>query len=176
MKKFILIAVAAATLSVAGAAQAQYASTNVGVQANNDWRYTWHNGQWWYWTPENRWMIHYNGSWAPYSPSTYAAMMNPMQYQQRNYNYSGNYGYNNYNYGYNNPNRYYSGYRNNNYYSPYGYNSGYGFGNTGYGYGNPYGGFGGYGNANTAVGAQIGGAIAGDAGAGIGALIGRAID
>jgi len=169
MKKFILIMVAAATLAVAGAAQAQYASTNVGVQANNDWRYVWHNGQWWYWTPENRWMIHFNGSWTPYSPQTYAAMFNPMPY--RNYNY-GNYGYNNYNYGYNNyPNRYYSGYRyNNNYYSPYGYNSGYGFGNP------YYGGWGGNFDANTAVGAQIGGAIAGDAGAGIGALIGRAID
>jgi uncharacterized protein YkwD len=27
------------------------------------WRYRWHQGRWWYWLPENRWVVWVNGRW-----------------------------------------------------------------------------------------------------------------
>jgi hypothetical protein len=35
------------------------------------WRYKWHNGQWWYWSPDERWMIWDKNSWSIYDPATY---------------------------------------------------------------------------------------------------------
>jgi hypothetical protein len=41
-----------------------------GVQGGQDqWRYRWHNGAWWYWTPANRWVVWNGSSWQPYTPS-----------------------------------------------------------------------------------------------------------
>lgn len=37
------------------------------------WRYKWHNGQWWYWSPDERWMIWDRNSWTIYDPATYRA-------------------------------------------------------------------------------------------------------
>jgi len=37
------------------------------------WRYKWHNGQWWYWSPDERWMIWDRNSWSIYDPATYKA-------------------------------------------------------------------------------------------------------
>lgn len=37
------------------------------------WRYRFHNGEWWYWLPENRWVIWRNGQWIAYDANTYQA-------------------------------------------------------------------------------------------------------
>ncbi len=37
------------------------------------WRYKWHNGQWWYWSPDERWMIWDKNSWSVYDAATYQA-------------------------------------------------------------------------------------------------------
>ena len=115
-----------------------------GNQNPEQWRYRWHNGRWWYWTPANSWVIWMNNTWQPYSQgmfsggysSNYSGSYNSQPY--RSYGYSSpSYGYRysnpyygyrsgpSFGYGYGSP-RYYSGYR------------GYG------GYGSPYGGYGGY--------------------------------
>ena len=44
----------------------------------NNWRYRWHEGRWWYWTPQNRWKWYSNdGRWvdfdANHPPATNAA-------------------------------------------------------------------------------------------------------
>jgi len=33
------------------------------------WRFRWHNGQWWYWQPSNRWVYWSNDRWNSYEPS-----------------------------------------------------------------------------------------------------------
>lgn len=35
------------------------------------WRYTFHNGEWWYWLPTNRWVYWRNDCWNAYVPQTY---------------------------------------------------------------------------------------------------------
>lgn len=37
----------------------------------DSWRFRWHNNQWWYYTPQNSWMIYENNAWMPYSRETY---------------------------------------------------------------------------------------------------------
>jgi hypothetical protein len=73
------------------------------------WRYRYHNGRWWYWTPNNYWMYYGGGRW--YRHGAYAG-----------YGYGPRYGY-----GYRYPYRGYYGYRG---YGPY---------RGGYGYGRRYG-------------------------------------
>lgn len=46
---------------------------NNNVPAELKWRYKWHNGQWWYWSPDERWMIWDRNSWTIYDPATYQA-------------------------------------------------------------------------------------------------------
>jgi len=44
---------------------------NVGVAVNpgdNQWRYRWHNNNWWYWTTENRWIYRNGNAWVNYEP------------------------------------------------------------------------------------------------------------
>ena len=35
-----------------------------------------HNGQWWYYTPQNQWMYYNNNSWANYDPNSYITPAN----------------------------------------------------------------------------------------------------
>jgi hypothetical protein len=167
----------------AGANVGANASSDVGVRAtaSNDrkaqWRFRQHNGEWWYWTPQNTWMYHRDGNWQAFDQATYQY---PRGWNNGRFNtgFRGNYGYYD---GYNRPyvNRGY-GYRNynNNYVPGYRYGTGYrGYGNNYYGNGGFYGG--GYVDpgfrAGANVGSAIGGAIGGGEGAGIGAAIGGAI-
>lgn len=46
---------------------------NNNVPEELKWRYKWHNGQWWYWSPDERWMIWDKNSWSIYDPATYKA-------------------------------------------------------------------------------------------------------
>ncbi len=46
---------------------ADRSGANLGGQpAGEQWRYRWHNGQWWYWMPSNRWVFWNGYSWLPY--------------------------------------------------------------------------------------------------------------
>jgi hypothetical protein len=38
---------------------------------NAPWRFTRHNGEWWYYTPQNQWMYHRNGQWNTYSANNF---------------------------------------------------------------------------------------------------------
>ena len=38
------------------------------------WRYKWHNGQWWYWLPSERWVIWVDDRWEDYLPPAPAAV------------------------------------------------------------------------------------------------------
>jgi hypothetical protein len=40
----------------------------VNVRDNNDWRYRYHGGRWWYWMPNNQWRYYDNDSWHVYIP------------------------------------------------------------------------------------------------------------
>ena len=47
-------------------------NANAGAIVNRDgdrWRYRWHNGKWWYWTSENRWMYHNGDQWLNHEPA-----------------------------------------------------------------------------------------------------------
>ena len=51
------------------------------------WRFRWHNGQWWYWQPSNRWVVWNNGRWIPYEPGQAAPA--PVAAPRRAQSYSG---------------------------------------------------------------------------------------
>jgi hypothetical protein len=42
------------------------------------WRYTFHNGEWWYWLPAARWVYWRNNQWNDYNPRTYTG---PVAYE-----------------------------------------------------------------------------------------------
>jgi hypothetical protein len=54
------------------AAARQDARANTAVGADR-WRFTRHNNQWWYYTPQNTWMYHHNNVWNAYDRATYTA-------------------------------------------------------------------------------------------------------
>jgi hypothetical protein len=170
----------------------QAAAAGIAATAANDrgaqWRFRQHNGEWWYWTPQNTWMIHRNGNWIAYNPATYTV---PQSFSVQQ-SYSQGYvqpgyvqpGYSNRIY--RGDGQYYSGRRYNSGYAPQGYYDGYGNQyryDSGYrggynsGYGTGYGGAyvdPGY-RAGANVGGAIGGAIGGNEGGNIGAAIGGAL-
>jgi hypothetical protein len=37
------------------------------------WRFRYYNNQWWYYTPQNRWMFYRDNNWANYDATTYVA-------------------------------------------------------------------------------------------------------
>jgi len=80
---------------------------NVGVAVNqggDQWRYRWHNNNWWYWTTENRWVYRNGNEWVNYEPAAAAAVPTVGYINQPAYYQAG-------------PNGYYPG--------PYGYATGY---------------------------------------------------
>jgi hypothetical protein len=40
-------------------------------QGQDQWRYTFHNGEWWYWLPTNRWVYWRDSRWNAYDPKTF---------------------------------------------------------------------------------------------------------
>ncbi|MEX2114639.1 MAG: hypothetical protein WD845_15705 [Pirellulales bacterium] len=120
---------------------------------SDDWRYKYHSGRWWFWQPNNSWVIWDGYAWSPYRPGEYRT-----GYRGGYYRYPGSYD---------------RGYRRGDYYGPGYYRPGYG---PGYYNRGAYGpGYGGYYSPEAAAGAEIGGAIGGPRGAGIGGAIGGAI-
>jgi hypothetical protein len=163
---------------------------NRGANNNQDirWRYKFHNGEWWFWTTQNRWMYYRNGQWNDYNPESFTRMYPEPTSYDNSATYYGNGGG-----GYYGPRgRYYGGGYSGAYYGP-GYGYGYGPYNGAYGYGNGYGAYGyngpgyygqGYGgfnygsrgaNQGSNIGGVIGNSIGGPRGAGLGAGVGAAI-
>jgi hypothetical protein len=106
-------------------------NANAGVAANqrgDQWRYRWHNNNWWYWTPENRWVYRNGNEWTNYEPAI-APIPDARYSSQPAYGYyqSSPNGY------YPGPYPYSTGYRG--YYGPV-YRGGYYYGPGGY-YGQP---------------------------------------
>lgn len=151
----MLAVMTAALFCSAAPAQAQVGIVApVQVAGENDWRYKYHNNQWWYYTPQQQWMVHDGNSWNAHNPAIVSSGSGGTYFQGgQNYQtpyqsgYRGNTQYNN---GYYNGGQYYGG--------PY--NNGYGQYYNGNGYGQYYGngynsGYGGN------IGTNIGGAIVG---------------
>jgi hypothetical protein len=51
------------------------------------WRFQQHNGDWWYWAPDNAWMYQRDGQWNRYSENTYTP--NPQYQSQYSAEYQG---------------------------------------------------------------------------------------
>lgn len=113
---------------------------NAGVAANpsgDQWRFRWHNNNWWYWTPENRWVYRNGNEWTNYEPAVTAVpdiryssqpafgyyQSSPNGYYPAPYRYSTGYG------------GYYAPAYQGGYYGPV-YQGGYSYGPGGY-YGRP---------------------------------------
>lgn len=126
MRAFLTLATLASAMFLGASdlrAAQVYPAANAVVNAQvaaDQWRYRYHNNQWWYYTPGNYWMTHSNGAWSRYNAPAVNAGVNT--YYRGNYGnpYYGNSGY----YGnyYGNP--YNRGYYNGGYYNG-GYNRGY---------------------------------------------------
>ncbi len=43
------------------------------TQGGDQWRYTFHNSEWWYWLPANRWVYWRANRWNAYDPTAYTA-------------------------------------------------------------------------------------------------------
>jgi hypothetical protein len=130
-----------------GMPQTPDTSAVAGVGANaraEQWRYRWHNGTWWYWTADNRWIYSIGNQWFHYEPAV-VAVPDAAYSSQPVYGYYQS-GANVY---YPGPYRYSTGYGS--YYGP-AYQSGYYYGRGGYYYGR--GGY--YGRPRVSVGVGFG--------------------
>jgi hypothetical protein len=166
MRTFIFLVLAAASVGFADPAQAQVAVTTqnqAGVA--DDWRYTWHNNQWWYYTPQQQWLYHDGSNWNAHNPAVVSSGSGATYFRGTQYaqpyqsGYRGSIPYGN-GYGLMNG-AYYGGYGNGQSYQSYGYGTPYNDGYRSY-YGNPYGGsYGsGYGGG---YGSGLGGSVIGRA-------------
>ena len=61
-----LYGVARAESTAGGEAFRQSQNQAPGV---NQWRYRWHHGTWWYWTPRSNWVYWLGNRWVPYDPN-----------------------------------------------------------------------------------------------------------
>ena len=162
MRTMMLAVMTAALFCSTAPAQAQVSiTTQAQATGENDWRYKYHNNQWWYYTPQQQWMVHDGNTWNAHNPAMVSSGSGRTYFQG----------------GQNYQTPYQSGYRGNTQYNNGYYNNGYyGNGYYGNGYYNGYGnGYYGYGNRGANVGAAIGGALGGNRGANIGAAIGAGI-
>ena len=57
------------------------------------WRYQWYADRWWYWMPDNHWMLwDERQGWVDYSPPP-SSLGQPRQFSSYSSNYAGGYGY-----------------------------------------------------------------------------------
>jgi hypothetical protein len=70
-----MLGVAAAFIAVAAsglpAAQSAEQRAKQDKQDQEQWRFTFHNGEWWYWLPANRWVYWRDNHWNDYDPQTF---------------------------------------------------------------------------------------------------------
>lgn len=107
--------------------------------ADDDWRFVWKDGLWWYYMPDETWMVHQNGAWVKYDPAAMLAAQQQMQLQMQQQMYSRQNVYAQPSRGYRGYNSYYNRPRISIGIGTGGYPYGYGYPYGGYGYGNPYG-------------------------------------
>jgi hypothetical protein len=109
MRKFTSFATLAMLLAFSAGADAQESNPAADSSPNleagaaaatttkaedNQWRYKWHNGQWWYWMPGKYWVYRENDRWVVYDARSYRSPRQIASYQvgggSRNYgrNYS----------------------------------------------------------------------------------------
>ncbi len=72
----VVFAVAEMGLPAAQAAEQkakQEQSAKQDTQDQQQWRFTFHNGEWWYWLPTNQWVYWRNNRWNDYDPQTFIA-------------------------------------------------------------------------------------------------------
>jgi hypothetical protein len=53
------------------AADQKQTTTQKPGQGQDQWRYTFHNGEWWYWLPASRWVYWRDNRWNDYNPKTF---------------------------------------------------------------------------------------------------------
>jgi hypothetical protein len=52
---------------IANRSQAAMSASDVPIEARPDgWRYRWHQGYWWYYTPQQSWLRYENNAWKPF--------------------------------------------------------------------------------------------------------------
>jgi hypothetical protein len=80
MRSTAWLTVVVSALAVAGLGQAKLQAADQKQSADQEQaqtqeqsRYTFHNGEWWYWLPANRWVYWRHERWNEYNPQTYAA-------------------------------------------------------------------------------------------------------
>jgi hypothetical protein len=72
MRSLAMLIVAAAFFAVASSGlPAAQAAEQRAKQDQDQWRYTFHNGEWWYWLPANRWVYWRDSRWNDYDPQTF---------------------------------------------------------------------------------------------------------
>jgi hypothetical protein len=67
--RFLIVACALA-LAAPGVSAARVAE-QAPAPVKEAWRYTFHNGEWWYWLPAGRWVYWRDDRWNDYTPRTY---------------------------------------------------------------------------------------------------------
>ncbi len=70
MRRLSLILVCLLGLGAAGLASPPPSTK---ADDNNQWRFKYHSGHWWYWLPENRWVYWRNGQWNDLTPPATAS-------------------------------------------------------------------------------------------------------
>jgi hypothetical protein len=69
--RFVLVATVLA--GMAGGLSTIQAAEQSATQGQDQWRYTFHNGEWWYWLPANRWVYWRDNRWNDYNPKAYTS-------------------------------------------------------------------------------------------------------
>jgi hypothetical protein len=74
MRSLTCLVIVAGVLAVAGFGLATLQAADGGITQNQDQsRYTFHNGEWWYWMPEGRWVYWRDNQWNNYDPKTFTS-------------------------------------------------------------------------------------------------------
>jgi hypothetical protein len=72
MRSLTCLVIVAGALAVAGFAFATVQAAEQRAAPSQDpSRYTFHNGEWWYWLPAGRWVYWRNDQWNNYDPKTF---------------------------------------------------------------------------------------------------------
>lgn len=59
-------------IALPGVSTAQAADQRT-IQVQDHWRYTFHNGEWWYWLPTKKWVYWRENRWNEFDPKTYVS-------------------------------------------------------------------------------------------------------
>jgi hypothetical protein len=74
MRSLTCLVVVAAVFALVGFGLATVQAAEQGAAPSQDqWRYTFHNGEWWYWMPAGKWVYYRNDQWNDYDPKTFTS-------------------------------------------------------------------------------------------------------